>query len=775
MKNACFLICMPLLLLANMLCYAQDEFYGPLQGWANVKKRFGAKGDGKADDTKFLQRALDSLSDIPRGYNTGNGKGYSVVYLPAGTYNISETLVLRGKIGVCIIGEDPAATIIKWTGNDNDTLFWSNGAAYFKVSRLTWDAGNKKNMECVGIHWKDKWKSELSQSYAALNIELSDMVFRGNPAFGISGGTLGGGGAEGTGYNDSEIAVKRCSFNNCSQAGIRIAGYNALDYWIWDCRFIDCYNGVWNSFGNYHVYRSLFKRSKLCDLFNKNGYYTSVRHSYSVGSRDFSADDGASSNPFKRIFQGNTIINTAEIPIEYYHLGCITLLDNQVSKSRNKEYPMLVNQKSGYSADLSMLSVGNTYGYAEPLRLAATEKKRLIKADDKIIDIPLADGSVFEKTMPATPVKLKASIFEVPPNANTAGIQKIIDDAARSKGARPVVHFAFGKYYIDRPLSIPAGADMRIVGDGLIYSSQLLPADLGKFSGKYLVEINGPSAVSIQDIQIGSDNGTTSTANAILFRNIDQKGASLIMDQLYSYSDTSLMADGLDNIYIEKNNSFFSSGNYISGGKLQKAGKGSFTVNCFGGQFANLTVLNNAKFLSKDCWWEGPERQPLRLRGDGDITIDGAMIAPANPDSLPTLSVQHFRGRISLLNMYIQGGLNILPDNKDLEIFGWNLHFYFKLNPFDFAAVQRPSYKAMFAGITVQNFDKNNPIGNNPFFVKELQANVTDETAYVVKMLDQTRKAIPSVKNNSTAGASSIRLNRVTLGFLRKGITIVNQ
>ncbi len=133
-------------------------------------------------------------------------------------------------------------------------------------------------------------------------------------------------------------------------------------------------------------------------------------------------------------------------------------------------------------------------------------------------------------------------------------------------------------------------------------------------------------------------------------------------------------------LYVQKDNSFFSSGNYISGGPLMQSGKGTARVSCFGGQFARLTVKQNARFLAKDCWWEGPERVPLNLEGSGSVSIDGAMIAPANNDSLPTIRVGKFKGDISLLNMYVQGGLSVEPANPGLNLLVWNIHFYHKMN-----------------------------------------------------------------------------------------------
>ncbi|MBL0134248.1 MAG: hypothetical protein IPP79_09650 [Chitinophagaceae bacterium] len=243
-----------------------EEFNGPYAGWANVKQRFGVKANGSADDTKGLEKALDELTVTLMNFNKDKDP-YVTVYLPAGTYCISKTLSLRGKMGVNIIGEDPEKTIIKWVGGDDDTMFWANGSAYFKVSRIKWDAAGKKNIKGVAIQWKEKWNDGKTRSFASLNIEVSDCSFVGALQNGIIGGTYGGQGEDGTGSNDSEITIRRCSFFNCA-IGIVIRGFNALDYWVWDCRFVNCEIGLRNKHGNYHLFRSHFYNSKLSDIVN---------------------------------------------------------------------------------------------------------------------------------------------------------------------------------------------------------------------------------------------------------------------------------------------------------------------------------------------------------------------------------------------------------------------------------------------------------------------------------------------------------------------------
>lgn len=61
-------------------------------GWANARL-LGAKGDGATDDTRALQRAIDT---------------HAVVYLPSGRYRLTDTLRLRP--GAVLIGLHPSTT-----------------------------------------------------------------------------------------------------------------------------------------------------------------------------------------------------------------------------------------------------------------------------------------------------------------------------------------------------------------------------------------------------------------------------------------------------------------------------------------------------------------------------------------------------------------------------------------------------------------------------------------------------------------------------------------
>ena len=93
---------------------AQERFSFPDDpSVLDVKKALGAKGDGKADDTDILQRALDIGSGRDKEGAKQFGNKARVVFLPNGTYRLTRSLVVKSAVGPWLYGESRDGVILK--------------------------------------------------------------------------------------------------------------------------------------------------------------------------------------------------------------------------------------------------------------------------------------------------------------------------------------------------------------------------------------------------------------------------------------------------------------------------------------------------------------------------------------------------------------------------------------------------------------------------------------------------------------------------------------
>ena len=92
----------------------------PLPADANVLdvRHFGAKGDGITNDTRAIQAAIDQLPP----FDVGHPWQTKIIYFPAGTYLVTDTIQRRDSgghylPGLVLIGESQKGTVIKLADN----------------------------------------------------------------------------------------------------------------------------------------------------------------------------------------------------------------------------------------------------------------------------------------------------------------------------------------------------------------------------------------------------------------------------------------------------------------------------------------------------------------------------------------------------------------------------------------------------------------------------------------------------------------------------------
>jgi len=418
-----------------------DEFVGPFPSWKNVKD-YGAVGNGSADDTDALQKGLDALSSDAIG-------AIKTLYLPAGTYRITNTLKLHNTIYVNLIGEDPDNTIIRWDPPSGapsaGPMLYIDAVAYSRYNRLTFDGQGKASIAV------DQSKSDDPTPNFDTGNEYAEDVFK-NVGYGIRAGAHG--------FGAAESSVVRCRFINNSIAGVAVKNYNALDWWIWYSYFENCALGVTNNAekgdaGNFNVYYSVFKGSTTADMSIANTGGFAIRNNYSIGSKVFFYAADAGQNGALTIIQGNTILDTTDAASIYLgNYGPVEIYDNIIRSKAGASGPAI---KFGVAVDA--LALGNTFTVSNQISPAT----RLIADNSNTLQpaaIVAAAPVIPFKYVPSTP---KRQIFEVPADSTDAAIQQQINLAASSCGQRPVVHLpatVSGKgYIINKSLEVPAGCE----------------------------------------------------------------------------------------------------------------------------------------------------------------------------------------------------------------------------------------------------------------------------------------------------------------------------
>ena len=223
--------------------------------WRDLRRDYGGIGDGKADDTAALQRALDDLIKHEKA---------CVLYVPAGKYRHATVRTSESAHGLprrAIIGEDPANTVLTWDGLEGGTMFqWD--AWYSKISRLAFDGAGRAGIALL-----------YGPAFSTYN-ETSDLVFRNAKAGLVFGGPQTNG--------QAENEVLRCQFVRC-ETGLQTVNWNSMDIWVLPIRGCGVASNV---MGIWRLGEPVL-RSRVADLSTINLMAFSAVNNTSLASRRF--------------------------------------------------------------------------------------------------------------------------------------------------------------------------------------------------------------------------------------------------------------------------------------------------------------------------------------------------------------------------------------------------------------------------------------------------------------------------------------------------------
>ena len=224
--------------------------------WISVKDH-GAVGDGKADDTAAIQAACEKV-----------GRG-SVLYLPAGTYRITETLRITGPaIGVAVIGHGRDTKLV-WDGKEGGVLFADDGIAHSRYIGITFEGGGKA---AIGFHHDSHKRFETE-------VRHHHLAFRGFTIAGVLAEPKDR-------YALAEAEFNNCLFENCAR-GVQLLSVNDYNNTFVGCEFRRCRIGIECRHGSFYARDCHFTGSQNFDILSSPEHSSSVRRCTSKGSRSF--------------------------------------------------------------------------------------------------------------------------------------------------------------------------------------------------------------------------------------------------------------------------------------------------------------------------------------------------------------------------------------------------------------------------------------------------------------------------------------------------------
>jgi hypothetical protein len=475
--------------------------------WINVKTDTtpAALGDGRADDTAAIQKALSGVRDG------------SVLYFPPGTYRITAPLVLRNPtgarwIGGLIIGHGRETKWV-WDGADGGTLLLLDGVAYSRFVGLELEGRGRAS---VGFHYRatQGFQTEVTHRHLA---------FQGFTGAAVLEDHSSGGQAL------AETTFENCLFEDCER-GVAFVRFNDYDYTFDGCEFRRCGVAIDCDHGNFYVRNCHFEGSRVVDIRDGSEHCSSIRRSTSLGSQAF-------------------VLRRSSV-------APLTLQDCHVEGWKDPEGAIFLSRPPALLFDCVFTQPPKDRQQAglPPIRVQG-EGQKLLVSGNQVCGAPgLVQGA--RPTLIAIPpgerqgvvrsarrsflteqADLPGRVFDARRDYHARGdgvaddttaIQKTIDAAAAASGGA-IAYLPTGRYLITSTLRI-TGEDFFVGGSG--WCTQLIwkgPA------GGVLVEVHEPQRVTLEDLMVGAHDAGAMNNDIDILQRGSKNGSHMTYDGVYVF------------------------------------------------------------------------------------------------------------------------------------------------------------------------------------------------------------------------------------------------
>jgi len=324
---------------AAMDAYLEAQAYLPVierSDWVNVKTDVtpGAVGDGVADDTEAIQKALSKLED----------NSARVVYFPPGTYRITQTLSVSNVYGGGLFGHG-RATVLLWDGAEaSEPVSTKHGASVQGAPRMFHSNGFSRNM-FFGLTFDGANKAAVGVDHASFSlyetrVRYQYCAFRNFVDSGIRGGFD-------VKNASAEMMFFDCLFENNGR-GVSFLEFNFYNNAFARCIFRNNGSGFYCHRGNVYVRDCHFENSSEQDILLPPHSH-SVRRCTSTGSRAFVKWAQKGGHPLLLAVQDCHVSNWTDPQgaIQLHNRGPSLIFDSVFSNPAIPDSPAihLVNEK----------------------------------------------------------------------------------------------------------------------------------------------------------------------------------------------------------------------------------------------------------------------------------------------------------------------------------------------------------------------------------------------------------------------------------------------
>lgn len=617
----------------------------------NIKKRsdwidvtaLGAMGNGTNDDTAAIQAALNLLK-------TDSTK--SSVYFPAGTYKITDTLVLGGNLNGISLKGHGRNTILKWGSSATKPMLRSDGSTYAKYVGLVWD-GN--NVASIGFYHHSKTVYETT-------ILHKHEVFKNFTEAGIK--AYGG---LGSGYLAvAETLIQNCLFEN-NRDGIIIGSDlpNALDWIIDHSEFRNNTIGVNSPYGSAVIYNSHFENSSDTDIYFLRGDIGMRNISSKNSNMFFRTRPDYTDQYMKASFQNCHIDSWTRadgIAIEYGYRGNGLLFDCSFTNPPNPSASPIKMFIYPNSTWVQSMALSNNKFDGTASLINSHTNARILNISTKTGGSKLSSGS--ESFLSSTTITEGEVIDITDKNKITnpaISFDSTHDDAPSLREAialadkkNAIVYIPKGNYSIHEPIDVK-GSNYAIEGSGIASILDGAPTFI----------VGNASDILIKDINFNNSNKFpiihNSGSNIKYKRNLTRPDSMKNLFNITNNADTITFDFNKGALQIDNNNGDIH-GNVVQGPLDVINNNGYIGIKWLNVGYRDadlLKIQNNSTVTIGDFYTEQSERLFL-FSGNGStntgIITFGHIIKmeskTASTDEY--ITINNYKGKINLLQGWLK-------------------------------------------------------------------------------------------------------------------------